>query len=196
MAETFTGVPGKYVPLKETVRGFKAIIDGEMDEYPENAFFNVGTIEDVIAKARQKEWLSMSTFSLKIISTDKVFYDGKCEYLVIPTIDGEKGILAHHENMVIAVEIGELRFRKPDGEWVTAVVSKGFAEIVNNRASVLVNTAERPEDIDVKRAEEAKERAEEQLRQKQSIQEYYLSQASMARAMTRLKASRNRRGDI
>ena len=53
----------------------------------------------------------MSTFSLKIISTDKVFYDGKCEYLVIPTIDGEKGILAHHENMVIAVEIGELRFR-------------------------------------------------------------------------------------
>ena len=133
----------------------------------------------------------MSTFSLKIISTDKVFYDGKCEYLVIPTID-----LSHHENMVIAVEIGELRFRKPDGEWVTAVVSKGFAEIVNNRASVLVNTAERPEDIDVKRAEEAKERAEEQLRQKQSIQEYYLSQASMARAMTRLKASRNRRGDI
>lgn len=39
VAETFTGVPGKYVPLKETVRGFKAIIDGEMDEYPENAFF-------------------------------------------------------------------------------------------------------------------------------------------------------------
>ncbi len=52
VAETFTGVPGKYVPLKETVRGFKAIIDGEMDEYPENAFFNVGTIDDVIAKAK------------------------------------------------------------------------------------------------------------------------------------------------
>ncbi len=44
----------------------------------------------------------------------------------IPTIDGEKGILAHHENMVIAVEIGELRFRKPDGEWVTAVVLQGI----------------------------------------------------------------------
>ena len=52
VAETFTGVPGKYVPLKETVRGFKAIIDGEMDEYPESAFFNVGTIDDVIAKAK------------------------------------------------------------------------------------------------------------------------------------------------
>ena len=45
----------------------------------------------------------MSTFSLKIISTDKVFYDGKCEYLVIPTIDGEKGILAHHELSLIHI---------------------------------------------------------------------------------------------
>ena len=52
-AENFTGIKGDYVPLKETVRGFKAIIDGEMDEYPENAFFNVGTIEDVKKKAEE-----------------------------------------------------------------------------------------------------------------------------------------------
>ena len=52
VAETFTGVPGKYVPLKDTIRSFKAIIDGEMDEYPEAAFFNVGNLEDVIAKAK------------------------------------------------------------------------------------------------------------------------------------------------
>ena len=53
VAENFTGVPGKYVPVKDTIRSFKAIIDGEMDEYPEWAFFNVGTIEDVIEKAKQ-----------------------------------------------------------------------------------------------------------------------------------------------
>ena len=53
VAEQFTGTPGKYVPIEETVRGFKAIIDGEMDEYSEGAFFNVGTIEDVIEKAKQ-----------------------------------------------------------------------------------------------------------------------------------------------
>ena len=52
-AEQFTGIQGVYVPLKETIRGFKAIIDGEMDEYPENAFFNVGTIEDVKKKAEE-----------------------------------------------------------------------------------------------------------------------------------------------
>jgi F-type H+-transporting ATPase subunit beta len=51
VAETFTGVQGVYVPLSETVRGFKAIIDGEMDDYPENAFFNVGTLDDVKKKA-------------------------------------------------------------------------------------------------------------------------------------------------
>ena len=53
VAENFTGIKGVYVPLKETIRGFKAILDGEMDEYPENAFFNVGTIEDVKKKAEE-----------------------------------------------------------------------------------------------------------------------------------------------
>ena len=52
VAENFTGVKGKYVPLKETIRGFKMIISGEMDAYPESAFFNVGTIDDVIEKAK------------------------------------------------------------------------------------------------------------------------------------------------
>lgn len=55
VAENFTGGPGKYVPVKETVRGFKMIIDGEMDSYPEAAFFNVGTIDEVIEKARSME---------------------------------------------------------------------------------------------------------------------------------------------
>ena len=53
VAEKFTGIPGVYVPLSETVRGFKAIVSGEMDEYPEAAFYNVGTIDDVKKKADQ-----------------------------------------------------------------------------------------------------------------------------------------------
>lgn len=133
----------------------------------------------------------MNTFFLKIICSDKVFFEGRCQNVILPTPDGQKGVLAHHENMVVAVEIGELRFQTKEGEWNTAVVSKVFAEIINNRVSVLVNAAERPEDIDVLRAREAKERAQERLRQKQSIQEYYLSQASLARAMTRLRASKS-----
>ena len=134
----------------------------------------------------------MSTFSLKIISTDKVFYDGKCEYLVIPTIDGEKGILAHHENMVIAIEVGEAKMQMEDGTWETLAVGTGFLEVVNNRVTMLVQTAEKPEEIDARRAEERREVMEEKLRQKQSIQEYYHTKASLARAMNRLKVSREK----
>ena len=52
VAEKFTGMPGVYVPIAETVKGFGAIVNGDMDEYPEQAFFNVGTIDDAIAKAK------------------------------------------------------------------------------------------------------------------------------------------------
>ena len=53
VAEQFTSIPGKYVTLQDTIKGFKAILDGEMDEYPESAFFNVGTIEEVKEKAKE-----------------------------------------------------------------------------------------------------------------------------------------------
>ena len=55
MAEKFSNIPGIYVPLKDTLRSFKAIVEGEMDEYPEAAFFNVGTIEDVVERAKAME---------------------------------------------------------------------------------------------------------------------------------------------
>jgi len=131
----------------------------------------------------------MSTFSLKVIASDKIFFDGRAEVLIIPEIDGEKAILAHHEDMVIAIKIGDMKFRLEDNTWVNAVVGQGFAQVINNRVSVLVDTAERPEDIDAVRAKDALERAKEQLRQKQSLQDFHLSQASMARAMSRLKST-------
>ena len=130
----------------------------------------------------------MNTFSLKVIATDKVFYDGKCTALIIPALDGEREILAHHENMVIATKEGEVRCRTDESsDWKKAVVGVGFVHIANNRVTMLVDTAGRPEDIDAVRAKQAYERAVEQLRQKQSIQEYHMSRASLARAMARLK---------
>ena len=129
----------------------------------------------------------MNTFSLKVIACDKVFYDGRCAQVVLPLHDGLKAIQAHHENMIIAIENGVMKIQQEDGEWIEAAVSTGFAQIINNRVLVLVLSAEKPEEIDIRRAQEAKERAEEQLRQKQSIEEYHRSNASLARAMARLK---------
>ena len=131
----------------------------------------------------------MKTFSLNIIACERDFFKGRVTSLTIPVIDGEMGILADHEEMFLAVEIGELHYTKENGEKVSVAVSKGFAEIANNRARILVETVELPEEIDINRAKEAKERAEEELRQKQSIQEYYRTQANLSRAMSRLKES-------
>lgn len=134
--------------------------------------------------------MASNSFYLKIIAANRVFYSGRCRSIIVPEHDGQKEILAHHEDMVIAVNDGEMRFQ-PEGSdnWEYAVVGIGFVEIVNNRVTLLVESAERPEEIDVARAREAKERAEEQMRQKQSIHEYYHSRASLARAMARLKAT-------
>ncbi len=132
----------------------------------------------------------MQLFSVKVIASNRVFYEGKCRSLVLPELDGEKGILAHHENMIIAIENGVMKIQQEDGEWIEAAVSSGFAQIINNRVLVLVLSAEKPEEIDIRRAQEAKERAEEQLRQKQSLQEYHISQASLSRAMTRIERSK------
>ena len=109
---------------------------------------------------------------------------------MLPAKDGEKAILANHEDMIIAIVPGVLRFETEDGEKQEAAVSGGFAEVINNRVKVLVLTAERPEEIDVIRAREAKERAEEQLRQARSMQEYHQNQMALARAMTRLRVTR------
>lgn len=134
--------------------------------------------------------MASNSFYLKIIAANRVFYSGRCRSIIVSEYDGQKEILAHHEDMVIAVNDGEMRFQ-PEGSdnWEYAVVGIGFVEIVNNRVTLLVESAERPEEIDVARAREAKERAEEQMRQKQSIHEYYHSRASLARAMARLKAT-------
>lgn len=134
--------------------------------------------------------MASNSFYLKIIAANRVFYSGRCRSIIVPEYDGQKEILAHHEDMVIAVNDGEMRFQ-PEGSdnWEYVVVGIGFVEIVNNRVTLLVESAERPEEIDVARAREAKERAEEQMRQKQSIHEYYHSRASLARAMARLKAT-------
>ena len=135
----------------------------------------------------------MTTFWLKVIASDHVFYNGNCEALVVPAHDGEVGILPHREAMILAIQEGVLKFRIPgEQEYHHAVVGLGIVQVANNRVTVVVDTAERPEDIDEVRAKQALERAKEQLRQKQSIREYYMSKASMARALSRLKASQHK----
>lgn len=131
----------------------------------------------------------MKTFSLKILASDRVFYDGRCKMVILPAEDGELGVMANHGDMVAALDVGELRIQREDDTWERALIGRGVMQDINNRMTVLTEFAEYPEEIDTKRAQEAKERAREQLRQKQSIREYHHSKASLARALARLKES-------
>jgi F-type H+-transporting ATPase subunit epsilon len=133
----------------------------------------------------------MSEFYLKVIASDKTFFSGRVETLIVPALDGQYAIQAHHDNVVVAVKPGQAYCKKADGTWIPAIVGSGFVQCSNNRAVLLVDTAEHPEDIDEVRAREAMEQAQEELRQKQSIQEYRISQAALARAVSRLKGKKN-----
>ena len=128
-------------------------------------------------------------FHLDILAASVPFYRGECVSLVVPTTDGEFGILANHGNAVGAVCAGELRFETAEGEHRRAAVAPGLFKIEDGRVLLLVDAAERPEDIDVNRALRAREEAEEQLRQKRSMAEYQLAQGNLARALNRLRVS-------
>ncbi len=128
------------------------------------------------------------TFHLEIIATDRVFFQGECEHLVIRAIDGLIGIMAGHEPLVTSLPTGEMKYMV-DGEWHYAAISSGFIQVMPESAVILADSCELPEEIDIKRAEEARERAAEMLRQKQSIKEYYQTQAALNRAINRLKIS-------
>ena len=130
----------------------------------------------------------MNEFQCIIASSDKIFYDGPCLSLVVPAWDGEYAFMAKHQECVAAVSIGTLRVKKPDGSVVLGVCGLGLVCFEKNRAVVLVDTIERPEDIDEVQARRAKEQAEEELKEAKSQQEYNASQAALARAIYRLSA--------
>ena len=90
------------------------------------------------------------TFYFEIIASDKKFYSGACEHVIFPAVDGLYGVLANHEDTVTAVVAGELRF-KVDGEWKVCVVGEGFADVTRDFVVIVVDTVERPEDIDKSR---------------------------------------------
>lgn len=129
----------------------------------------------------------MEVFQVHILAADRNFYEGPCVSLTIPAIDGELGILAHHNDMIAAIKPGMLRYQTPDSPARLAAVSSGMVKVEKNDVLVLVDSVERPEEIDAARARREADEAREALLQQKSRQEYQLAQASLARAMNRLR---------
>ena len=129
----------------------------------------------------------MEPFRVHILAADHTVYEGPGESLTIPTSDGEHCILAHHSSMIAAIQPGTMRYRLPGEESRLAAVSPGMVKVEQNEVLVLVDSAERPEDIDAARARREADEAKEALLQQRSRQEHRVAQATLARALNRLR---------
>lgn len=132
------------------------------------------------------------TFQLSILTPEHTFFEGEAEMLTIETVDGEIGVMAGHAPEAITMVEGTVRITV-DGERRWAAASAGIATILPDSVYVILQTIEWPEDIDVRRAERARWEAEERLRQQQSMQEYHIARAMLARAMVRLRVTKGTR---
>lgn len=133
-----------------------------------------------------------ATFFLEIVIPDRKFFSGDVEELIVKTPQGEMGVMSGHMPLVAPVSIGPIRILK-EGKWQEAFLSAGFIEVMPDKAVILADTAEWPEEIDANRAKAAEERARERLQGKLSHIEYMRSQAALQRALSRLRVSRDRR---
>ena len=129
----------------------------------------------------------MDIFQVHILAADRTFYEGPCVSLTLPTSDGVLGILAHHSAMIAAVQPGTLRYQPPEQEARTAAISLGMVKVEKNEVLVLADSVERPEEIDEARARREADQAREALLQKRSRQEHQVAQATLARALNRLR---------
>ena len=136
----------------------------------------------------------MENFPVHILAADEPLYEGPCQSISVPTTTGMYGVLAHHTNVILAIVPGTLRYRCEGEDEKLAAVSAGLMKVENGEVLILVDSAERPEEIDANRAQRAADRAKEELLQKKSIQEYRMAQSNLARALSRLqvKSSANK----
>ena len=133
----------------------------------------------------------MASFQVHILASDHTFYQGPCQSLIVPTPQGQYGVLANHSNMISAISPGTLQYKLEGQPFQQAAVSSGLLKVENNSVLILVDTAERPEEIDENRARRSAEEAREALLRKRSIREYRSAQATLMRALSRLKVKRD-----
>ena len=136
----------------------------------------------------------MAKLHVEIVTGERVVYtEDEVDMVVAPGIDGVLGILPRHAPLITVLSSGELRIKKGGGEQ-SILVFGGFMEVTPDRVIILADSAERAEEIDVSRAEEARQRAETAASQRGSTEDAEAALASLRRASLRLSVGQRRRG--
>ena len=131
----------------------------------------------------------MSTFSVEIVTPIKVLNQENVSYIRCPGLDGYFGVMKKHREGVIALDVGEIKI-KTDGNTEWYATSGGFAEIGSTKVELLLESIEKSNEIDVKRAAEALERAKDRKNNSQEKIDNIRLEASLTRAMNRLRISK------
>lgn len=134
--------------------------------------------------------------TLKIVTPERSVTEIDAAAVTLPIIDGDVTILAHHEPYIGALKAGEIVIRHADDTTESLAVSGGFVEFDSNTLSVLADTAERADEIDLERAEAARARAEAIRRERVAMgeEEYARVAAALEKEMARLKVGRRHHG--
>ncbi len=127
----------------------------------------------------------MEEFKLRIVTPDRVFYEGDAEMVEFNTTEGEIGVLPGHIPMTVIIKPGILRITEKDGE-KTAALHSGFAEILPDKITILAEIAEWPDEIDIERANAAKIRAEERIRSHTQETDLARAETALQRAIARI----------
>ncbi|MBT4512840.1 MAG: F0F1 ATP synthase subunit epsilon [Chloroflexi bacterium] len=135
----------------------------------------------------------MAKLNLEIVTAERVVHSDEADLLVVPGVDGEMAILPSHAPLMTMLKPGELIVRK-GSEDTSIFVSGGFFELMNDKVTILADSAERAEEIDLARAEEAKKRAEEKMELRaQSDIDAARAEAALRRSLMRLQVLEKRR---
>ncbi len=139
----------------------------------------------------------MPSLRLEVVTAEREVFSGEVDSLIAPGVEGELGILPRHAPLVAMLQAGELRFRRADEE-TNLAIGGGFLEVANNRVIVLADSAERADEIDLARAQEAQERARSLIAERKAgdREDFERALAELRREQIRIRVARRvRRGD-
>ena len=128
----------------------------------------------------------MATFHLKVLTVDRVFFDGEVDRIIVRTTQGDVGILPNHVNYLAALGIGGLTIMA-NGTTRIAAVSGGFVDVSREQTVILARTCEWADEIDLNRAQEAESRAKAKLQQQLSDHEQDLASVKLKKAVNRIR---------
>jgi len=201
VAEQFTGRAGRYVKVEDTVRGFRMILDGETTCQSRHSTCRAPSTRSSrrrrrCAGVRRKQvggQEPMQTLQLEVVTPERLAFAEEVRWVTLPGVSGVMTVLPRHAPLMSLLQPGELVICRPSGEEVLYAVGGGVVEVRPDKVVVLADAAEREDEIDIARAEAARQRAEQLLKEGVPPERRRQLELTLRKSYARLRVARRRR---